>query len=445
MEAEIITIGDELLIGQVVDTNSAWIAQQLINIGIQVKQITTISDEKQPILNALKDAAARAELVLVTGGLGPTKDDITKQAVCEFFNTKLILDNETLEHIRQLFSSRNLKMPEVNIKQAEIPEKCIPVKNNYGTAPGMWFEASLNPPEGGKIHPNGHRHGVMETPLPLRGAGSGLVFIFMPGVPYEMEAMMESEILPRLKQKFNTPFIVQKTILTQGIGESMLMEIIRDWEEDLYKKQVKLAYLPSFGSVRLRLTLSGNNKELIEEIINGKVSELKKIIPEYYSGEDGEKPEEVIGQLLRKKKQTLSTAESCTGGYIAHLITSIPGSSDYFTGSVVCYSNRIKTGELGVNDSDLQKYGTVSREVVESMAEGIRKKFGTDWAIATSGIAGPSGGTSEKPVGTVWIAVAGPEETVSKKYLFGKSREKNIRQSAAMALNMLRKEIIKKD
>lgn len=432
MQAEIITIGDELLIGQVTDTNSAWIARQLIQIGIQVKQVTTISDEKQHILTALKETSSRAELVLVTGGLGPTKDDITKQAICEFFNTRLVLDTRILEHIRQLFSSRNLRMPEINIKQAEVPEKCIAIKNNYGTAPGMWFEPS-HLPKMKKTHPGDDKPGGRQ------------LFIFMPGVPYEMEAMMEAEILPLLKQKFKAPFIVQKTVLTQGIGESMLMERIEAWEEDLYKKEIRLAYLPSFGSVRLRLTLSGYNKELIEEKINAKISELKEIIPEFFSGEDGEKPEVVIGQLLRKKKQTLSTAESCTGGYLAHLITSVPGSSDYFTGSVICYSNKIKTEMLGVSESDLQKFGAVSQEVVESMAIGIKDKFRTDYAIATSGIAGPSGGTEEKPVGTVWIAVAGPYGITSKKYLFGKSREKNIRQSAAIALNMARKELIKKD
>lgn len=425
MRAEIITIGDEILIGQVIDTNSSWIAQHLINTGIEVKQITTVSDEKKHILSALKEASSRADIILVTGGLGPTKDDITKQTICEFFDTRLVLNREILEHVKKLFSARNLKMPEINIKQAEIPEKCLPIKNNYGTAPGMWFEAS---PER----------------EPGKGRGTSL-FIFMPGVPYEMEAMMENEILPKIRQKFNTHFIVQKTILTQGIGESMLMELISQWEEDLYKKGMKLAYLPNFGSVRLRITLSGNNKESLEEKINYKITELKNIIPEYFSGEEGEKPEEIIGKLLKEKKQTLSTAESCTGGYIAHLITSIPGSSDYFIGSLISYANRVKTEGLEVSEDELQKFGAVSKEVVESMALGAKNKFRTDYAIATSGIAGPSGGSQEKPVGTVWIAVAGPGGIISKKFLFGKSREKNIRQSAAMALNMLRKEIIRKN
>lgn len=428
MQAEIITIGDEILIGQVLDTNSSWIARQLIKIGIPVKQITTVSDEKQPILNALKDASSRTEIIFITGGLGPTKDDITKQTICEFFNTRLILNNEILEHIKKLFSSRNLKMPDINIKQAEVPENCIPIKNNYGTAPGMFFEIFDSP-----------TLPLSRSPIHNSEISNEKVYFFMPGVPYEMEAMMENEILPKLKQRFNTPFIIQKTILTQGIGESMLMEIIEDWEEDLYKKGMKLAYLPSFGSVRLRITLSGSYKELIEEKINKKVSELKKIIPQYFSGEEGEKPEEIIGKLLREKKKTLSTAESCTGGYIAHLITSIPGSSDYFTGSVISYSNKIKIEELGVAENQLQKSGAVSQEVVESMATGVKNKFKTDYAIAVSGIAGPAGGTPEKPVGTVWIAVAGPEGIVSQKYLFGKSREKNIKQSAAMAFNMLRK------
>lgn len=433
MQADIITIGDEILIGQVTDTNSSWIARQLIKIGISVKQITTVSDEKKHILAALKEAENRSELILITGGLGPTKDDITKQTICEYFHTKLLLNNEILEHVRNIFSSRNLIMPDVNIKQAEVPEKCIPIINNYGTAPGMWFEKALTK----------HSKAGREKSIEEQGHNTAN-FIFMPGVPYEMEAMMEDEILPKLKRKFNTPFIVQKTILTQGIGESMLMEIIQNWEEDLYKKGMKLAYLPSYGSVRLRITLSGYNKESIEEQINSKVLELRGIIPHYFSTEEDEKPEEIIGKLLKEQKHTLSTAESCTGGYLSHLITSVPGSSDYYTGSVIAYSNIIKTKELGVPEKDLICSGAVSKEVVELLALGVKNKFETDYAIATSGIAGPGGGTPEKPVGTVWIAVAGPDKIVSKKYLFGKSREKNIKQAAAMAMNMLRKEIIRK-
>ncbi len=382
MQTEIITIGDEILIGQITDTNSGWIARELLKIGISVKQITTVSDEKEHILAALKEANSRAEIILITGGLGPTKDDITKQTICEFFNTKLVLNNEILEHVKNLFSSRNLKMPEINIKQAEIPQSCVPVKNDFGTAPGMIFEKGKS------------------------------FFIFMPGVPYEMEAMMETNILPVLREKFKTPYIIQKTILTQGIGESMLMELIEDWENDLYKKGMRLAYLPSFGIVRLRITLSGNNKELIEELIDNKINELKKLIPQYFSGQKEEKPEEIIGMLLRENKHTISIAESCSGGYLSHLITSVPGSSDYFIGSVVSYSNEIKKNELGVTENDLKNFGAVSKEVVEAMANGIRKKFKTDYSIATSGIAGPTGGTEEKPVGTIWIAVASEKNIV---------------------------------
>lgn len=432
MKAEIITIGDEILIGQVRDTNSSFIAGELIKIGIPVRQITTVADEKESILSALLQSSVKSEIVLITGGLGPTKDDITKQTICGFFNTRLTLNQEILEQVKFLFSSRNLKMPDVNIKQAEVPEKCIPVRNKYGTAPGMWFEE--NPFQG---------KGDLTKSAEKKDTDGKKVFVFMPGVPYEMEAMMTNEILPKLKKKFNTPYIVQKTILTQGVGESMLMELIENWEEDLYSKGIKLAYLPSFGSVRLRLTLSGYNKSLLEETINAKTIELKRIIPDFFSGEEGEKPEEIVGQLLREKKMTLSTAESCTGGFLAHLITSISGSSDYYTGSVVSYSNKVKSEELNVDEEVLKKNGAVSREVVEQMAAGARKKFSTDFAVSTSGIAGPSGGTEEKPVGTVWIAVAGPKGIISKKFLFGKSRERNIRQTAGMALNLLRAEILK--
>lgn len=422
MNTEIITIGDEILIGQVADTNSAWIASKLIQFGLPVRQFTTVTDEREHILQALKDASGRSDLIIVTGGLGPTKDDITKQTICSFFNTRLVLNEPILQHIKTLFSSRNLRMPDINIKQAEIPESCIPVINNFGTAPGMWFEQSAP----GKAD-----------------AKSPQIFIFMPGVPYEMEAMMESDILPRLKSKFKTAFIVQKTIITRGIGESALMEIIQNWEEDLYAKGMKLAYLPAFGTVRLRITLSGYNKELLEENINIKILELKSLVPENFIGEEGALTEELLGPILREKKLTLSTAESCTGGYLAHLLTSIPGSSDYYIGSVISYSNTIKIDELNVNKADIEQFGAVSKEVVEAMASGIRKKYNTDYAIATSGIAGPTGGTEEKPVGTVWIAISGPEKTFSKKFLFGKSRVKNIRQSAIMALNMLYKELSK--
>ncbi len=432
MKAEIITIGDEILIGQVTDSNSGWIGRNLIKIGIQIGRITTVSDEKKEILDCLNDASARANLILVTGGLGPTKDDITKQTICEFFETKLIVNGKILEHVKSLFASRNLKMPEINIKQAEIPEKCKPITNNFGTAPGMWFEKQINIPAVEK-----------KTNFDLATKNQKQIFIFMPGVPYEMEAMMENEIIPRLKTIFDTPYIVQKTILTQGIGESMLMEMIAQWEEDLYKKEMKLAYLPSFGTVRLRITLTGKNLIDTEQKVQLKIEELKKIIPKYFAGTEGEKPEEIIGKLLSERKLTLSIAESCTGGYLSHLITSIPGSSQYFLGSVISYSNNIKTLELGVSEIALQNNGAVSKEVVELMAMGLKDKFKTDYAIAISGIAGPSGGTIEKPVGTVWIAVAGPERVFSRVYLFGKSREKNIRQSSAMAINLLRGEIFK--
>ena len=410
MHAEIITIGDEILIGQVIDTNSAWIAQKLNLIGFKVKQITSISDDREHILSALKEAESRAQLIIITGGLGPTKDDITKPALCDYFNSKLIFNEEAYHNIEKLFLPRNLVITEINRKQAELPHNCLPLKNTEGTAYGMWFEKNNK------------------------------VFISMPGVPYEMKAMLAKEVIPGIKLHFKAPAIVHRTVLTQGIGESYLSDMIAEWEEAL-PAYIKLAYLPSPGMVRLRLSATGEDKDALSKELDSHIKSLQKLIPKFIYGYDLEKLEEIIGKLLLARKATLSTAESCTGGYIAHLITSVPGSSGYFAGSVVSYSNLIKEQELGVSKKDLLEFGAVSQQVVEQMALGIKKKYKTDYAIATSGIAGPTGGTPEKPVGTVWIAIASPKGAVSRKLLLGQDRKRNIVMTAFAALNKLRKEL----
>ena len=416
MLAEIITIGDEILIGQVVDTNSAFIATSLNLNGVSVKQISSVSDDKEHIKKALDEAKERAGIILITGGLGPTKDDITKKTLCEYFNTSLRFDEDVFKDIVDIFTAYGKEVTPINRMQAEVPEKCTVIRNLNGTAPGMWFE------ENGKI------------------------VISMPGVPYEMKAMMLNQVIPKITGYFKLPFIVHKTILTQGIGESYLSELIADWEDSLASDNIKLAYLPSPGLVRLRLSTTGEDKKILNALIDKKIEELKIIGSEYIYGyekfgEENETLEQIIGELLRKKKKTLSTAESCTGGYISHLITKVAGSSDYYIGSVISYSYGIKETELGVSKKMLESQGAVSQPVVEQMAIAIRKKYKTDYSISASGIAGPGGGTDDKPVGTVWVAIATPEKVVSQKFLFGNNRERNIQKTANAALNMLRKEL----
>ncbi len=411
MIAEIITIGDELLIGQVIDTNSAWIAEQLNLVGIRVHQITSISDNREHILLTLKEAGHRASLILMTGGLGPTKDDITKHTLCEFFDTQLVFHPPTFANVEKLFRARGFEVTEINRRQAEVPESCLPLENPHGTAPGLWFEKK------------------------------GVIYVSMPGVPFEMKPMITNQVLPRVAHRLNGTFIEHKTILTQGIGESMLAQIIENWEDNL-PGNIKLAYLPQPGIVRLRMTAIGDDREVLKNLLNKAINELRNIIPELIFGFDRDTMEGIVGELLKEKSFTLSTAESCTGGYIAHLITSIPGSSDYYTGSTVSYSNQVKTEELGVNADDIVKHGAVSEAVVSQMAAGARSKFNTDFALAVSGIAGPDGGSEEKPVGTTWIALATPETIITKKFLFGEHRGRNIRKAALAALNMLRLELL---
>lgn len=412
MYAEIITIGDEILIGQVIDSNSAWIAKQLNALGIRVRQITSISDDKKHIFNAMNEARKNADLIIMTGGLGPTRDDITKRTFADYFNDELIMNNRILKGVEDYFASKGKEMLDVNKYQALVPSRSKPVQNKNGTAPATWME------------------------------DNGQVFISLPGVPYEMKAMMNDPLLKWIKQYFNTPFVYHRTVLTQGMGESRIMGLISKWEDSLEEHNIKLAYLPSPGMVRLRLSATGDNQNRITTAVDKKVKELENLIGNIIFGYGEDTLQGVVGDLLREKGKTLSTAESCTGGYIAHLITSISGSSDYFQGSVVSYSNEVKQNTLGVSPSDLEKHGAVSEEVVRQMAEGAKESMNTDFAIATSGVAGPTGGSDQKPVGTVWIAVAGPEATVAKKYTFGNNRERNIRQSALAGLNMLRKEIL---
>ncbi len=411
MKAEIITIGDEILIGQIVNTNAVWIAQQLNVIGIKVIQHTSTSDDQEAIIATLKAAEARADFIFITGGLGPTKDDITKHTLCTYFNCSLIFHEPTYKHICSLFEKRNLVVTEVNKMQAEMPTACTPMFNSQGTAPGMWFEKSEK------------------------------VFVSMPGVPYEMKAIMIDEVIPKILKQFKLPDIVHKTILTQGIGESWLADKIKDFENNL-PKHIKLAYLPSPGIVRLRLSAYGGKKEELEKEVGNQVSLLQQIIPQYIFGYGDDTLEQIIGRLLIEKNKTIATAESCTGGYIAHRLTSVPGSSAYYIGSILSYANEVKIDELGIRLNDIEKYGAVSEQVVSAMANHVRKKLKTDYSIATTGIAGPTGGTTEKPIGTVWIAIATENGVKTKKLQLGENRERNIHMTAVYAFNMLRKEIL---
>jgi len=413
MLAEIITIGDEILIGQVVDTNSAWMAESLNRIGIGVIQITSVPDREQAIIQAIDQAGIRASIILITGGLGPTRDDITKNVLVSYFGGKLVRNDEALVMIKDFLGSRGVDMNELNLGQAMVPDNCKVIPNRWGTAPGMWFIKDDKD------------------------------FISIPGVPYEMKGMMTGFILPELRKKYNLPVILHRTVVTQGIPESHLARLLQEYEDTL-SKEIRLAYLPSPGIVRLRLSITGKDKNKTENILNSELERLLKIVSDHVVATADEKLEKVIGELLYKKGSTLSIAESCTGGMIAHLITSIPGSSRYFTGSVVAYSNEIKEKMLGVKKKSLASFGAVSEQVVTEMAAGALKHFGTDYSIATSGIAGPDGGTDEKPVGLVWISVASSDRIITEKFHFGNQRDTNIQKASLTALNMLRKLILDK-
>ena len=407
MNVEIITIGDELLIGQVVDTNSAFIARELNKIGISVFQITSVSDSRSHILAALEEASRRVSLVLITGGLGPTKDDITKAVFAEYTEDKLVLHDETLRHIETMMAARGIAMNALNAKQADVPSRCTVLRNSCGTAPGMWFEKD------------------------------GVLYISMPGVPFEMKSMMQDEVLPRLKQRYISGNILHRTLLVTGLPESMLALRIEDWENSL-PHPVKLAYLPGDGMIRLRLSVFGNNMQEMETLTVKEIEKLRLILGSHILSENDEQILEIVARMLTERKQTVATAESCTGGNIARMLTSISGSSAYFKGSVVAYSNDIKEKMLRVNPRYLKQYGAVSERVVTQMADNVRQLMSADYGIATSGIAGPTGGTTDKPVGTIWIAAATATQTVAKLLHYGNNRENNIQRTSTAALNLLR-------
>ena len=409
MLAEIITIGDEILIGQIVDTNSAFIAQKLNAIGIHVKQISSVSDDKKHILSALAEAHQRADVILITGGLGPTKVDITKKTLAEYFGVGLIENRDALQNVEKIF--RRLRGPseqllEVNRQQALVPENCEVILNTNGTAPGMWFN---------------HQ---------------GKIYMSMPGVPHEMMYMVEEAVIPKLKATFNLPFIIHKSILTVGEGESYLAEKIADIENSL-PSYIKLAYLPKLGQVRLRLSGYSEDEISLKKEIELFAGRIVERVGKSVVAEEDIALEKAILNYMAEKELTLSTAESCTGGYIAHLITQHPGSSKVFFGGAVSYSYELKESILGVKNETLWQYGAVSQETVTEMVEGALLNFKSDYAIAVTGIAGPDGGTPEKPVGTVWIGVANAQKTITKKFQFGNKRLQNIERTAIAALNML--------
>lgn len=408
--AEIITIGDEILFGHILDTNTQWIGNELTTIGILPTRKTSVGDNYHEIMEALTRAFDRYDVVIVTGGLGPTKDDITKQTLCDFFGTELVIHPEALAHVTEFFRKRGREMIESNRQQAALPKTCKYLVNHWGTAPGMWFEKD------------------------------GKVLVSLPGVPFEMKELMQHSVLPGLKETFDLPAILHYTIRTIGIGESFLAEKIASWEDSL-PQHIRLAYLPSFSGVKLRLTGYGK-ASLIEQELKEWAEKVNELIQDYIYGHGEIEIEEAIGQMLSDHQATLSTAESCTGGYVAHRLTSISGSSAYFLGSVVSYSNEVKSEVLGVSEYDLRAYGAVSEPVAKAMAEGVRKRLKSTFGISTTGVAGPSGGTPEKPVGTVWIACAGPTRTVARKLQLGNLRDVNIQLASAHVLNLLRQELM---
>ena len=404
---EIITIGDEILYGHILDTNSKWLSKNLNELGVTTNKISTIGDNYIQIKDILESSIKENDIIIFTGGLGPTNDDITKKCLNDFFKGKLITDNNTLFHIKKIFKKRNLDLTKKNRDQALVPDNCKVLNNKYGTAPGIAFEKDNK------------------------------LVISLPGVPYEMKSLFENKCSQIIKQKFSLSIIHHRTIKTVGIGESWLSDLISEWEKNL-DNNISLAYLPSIGRVKLRLTGRGNNLNKIKIAIDKEEKKVVPIIRKYIYGFDNEELESCVGNLLIKNKKTLSIAESCSGGYLSHLVTSIPGSSKYFSGSVVAYSNNIKINNLNVNKKNIEKFGAVSKEVVEEMATNVRKKFNSSIGISTSGIAGPSGGTENKPVGTVWIGYSDKNKTLSKKLLLTNRRDINITLSSIGALNMAR-------
>ncbi|MBC9796957.1 competence/damage-inducible protein A [Sinomicrobium weinanense] len=414
MQAEIITIGDEILIGQIVDTNAAHMARELNRIGISVYQVTSVQDEKNHILQALKEAGGRAEVVVITGGLGPTKDDITKHTLCEFFGDTLVRNEMVLAHIEKLFAKYiDAPISDLNRNQAMVPSRATVLMNRYGTAPGMWLEKDRT------------------------------VFISLPGVPYEMKALMEDEVLPRLQEAYDRPYILHKTVITYGMGESALADRIEDWENSL-PPFIKLAYLPHPGKVLLRLTAKGTDKKMLETAVDEKIRALHLLIGDMVYGMENDQPlEALIGKAMSGKNITLALAESCTGGKVAEQVTSVPGASAYFRGAIVSYSTAVKTDVLKIPETLIDKHSVVSAEVAEAMARGAQQLLKSDFAISTTGNAGPEKGESDADVGTVYIGVATPHKVYSEKFNFGAPREKVVNKAANRALEILWKEILK--
>ncbi len=412
MKVHILTIGDEILIGQIIDTNSAWMGQQLNLQGAEVIEITTLSDTRESILEGFKKAEKNADVILITGGLGPTKDDITKKVMAEHFGAGMVFHDETWERIARMFEKWGRSTTEAHKNQCFMPQNAEILLNKMGTAPGMWFQEN------------------------------GKVYVSMPGVPYEMKYLMEHEVLPRLKESFPAEPISHRTILTIGEGESRIASRIEKFEESL-PENIKLAFLPGMGAVRLRLTGRGGNAADLETVLDAKKAELETLIPELIFGHGTETLEERIGVLLKERSLTFATAESCTGGHIAHKLTTVPGSSAYFLGGIVSYSNEMKMRQLGVQASTLEANGAVSEPVVQEMAKGVIANIGADISLSISGIMGPGGGSEEKPVGTVWMAVADKDRVVTEKLTIGKNRITNIQYASVKALDLVRRFLLK--
>lgn len=404
--ASIITIGDELLIGQTIDTNSAWMAQELNKIGVWVKRRVAVGDSREGIWQSLDEELKQSDIVLLTGGLGPTADDITKPLLCDYFGGKMVVNEQVLEHVKNIFLRLKRPLLERNLKQAEVPDVCEVLMNERGTAPGMLFRRQEK------------------------------IIVSMPGVPHEMKGLMSKKVVPLLLKEFNMPVILHRTLLTAGVGESFIAEKIQLWEEAL-PGHIKLAYLPNYGMVRLRLTTQGTDEKALQAEIDHLFKELQELVQEWLVADKDEPLEKALGDLLLARNKTIATAESCSGGYIAHLLTSVPGSSAYFKGTVVAYSYDAKETILGVNHSTLESKGAVSEETITEMFNGLMRVTTADYGIATSGIMGPGGGTEDKHVGTVWVAVGSREKMVAKRLNFRFDRAKNIELTAAHALLML--------
>jgi len=414
VNASIITIGDELLIGQTIDTNSAFIGQELNKIGIWVKRRVAVGDVWDDIWSALNEEKKHSDIIIITGGLGPTADDITKPLLCKYFGGKLVVNDQVLKHVEYLFEhvfKRPMPLLERNRKQAEVPDVCTVLMNEKGTAPGMLFKKDNK------------------------------VFVSLPGVPYEMKGLMEKQVLPRLKESFTLPVIIHQTLLTVGVGESILADKIKDWEEKL-PEYMKLAYLPHFGMVRLRITVTGDNKNVLEKELEEQFAQLKELVKEWLVIDEDMTLQQAIAKLLKERKQTAGTAESCTGGYIAHLLSRDPGSSSNYKGSIISYDNKIKEDVLGVKHKTLETVGAVSEETIRQMVSGGLKQLKSDYVVATSGIMGPDGGSENKPIGLVWIGVGNKEKIIAKQFNFKFERSRNIEQTAIAALEMLRRFIL---